>query len=138
MLSGRCYCGHVQLSIAGRPTKSVYCHCHDCRRWTGAPVAAFVQIAPEAVALDPEVEALEATTGVRRQACPQCGSPLVARFDYLPEQAFVPIGILDQAGELAPSLHCHAEARLPWLHIADQGIRVQGSARDTLNMSTDG
>ena len=68
-------------------------------------------------------------------SCPECGSPLAARFDYLPGQSYVPLGILDQAAELVPVRHCHADAKLPWLHIDDDAERVAGSARAELRQT---
>ena len=39
--TGRCYCGAVSLHSDTPPLTVAYCHCSDCRRWAGAPVAAF-------------------------------------------------------------------------------------------------
>ncbi len=39
--SARCYCGGTRLLFRAPPTTSSYCHCVDCRRWSGAPLAAF-------------------------------------------------------------------------------------------------
>ncbi len=131
-ISGRCYCGACILS--GGPVLTVsYCHCADCRRWTGAPVAAFAAVQSNAVALPKNAHVFETGQGVRRWTCPDCGSPLAASFDYLPEHIYLPLGILDQAGALPPRLHSHARSALPWLHIADDLPREGASARDRLN-----
>ncbi|WP_299375415.1 GFA family protein [uncultured Tateyamaria sp.] len=107
-----------------------YCHCGDCRRWTGAPVAAFAAF--DTTGLDiPGVDRSHAP-GVRRWHCAACGSPLAAQFDYLPDQTYVPVGIFDQADLLQPALHSHADSALPWLHIADALPRAEASARDVL------
>ncbi len=112
----------------------VYCHCADCRRWTGGPVAAFAAFADADFADAPALgRAFSAASGVERWTCGACGSPLAARFDYLPGQTYVPIGVLDQAADLAPSLHCHADARLPWIHVDDTLPRSDGSGRARLN-----
>lgn len=71
--------------------------------------------------------------GVQRWICHDCGSPLAARFDYLPGMIYVPLGILDQADQLPPDLHAHADCQLSWLHVADDLPRHVRSARDTLN-----
>jgi len=59
----------------------------------------------------------------------------MASFDYLPNQIYVPIGIIDQVDDLAPSIHCHADAKLSWLHLDDSLPSESGSARDVLNSS---
>ena len=56
----------------------------------------------------------------------------MATYDYLPDQTYVPLGVLDQADTLAPQLHCHADSALPWLHIDDDLPRSAASGRDTL------
>ncbi|MFL4468564.1 GFA family protein [Tateyamaria armeniaca] len=112
-----------------------YCHCTDCRRWTGGPVSAFAAFAETAMAGQLPDTCLQ-TGGVRRWTCPACGSPLGAAFDYLEGQIYVPLGIMDQAETLAPTLHSHHGSRLPWLHIADDLPRSEGTARDDLLGST--
>lgn len=57
---------------------------------------------------------------------------MLARFDYLPDQYYVPIGVLDQAEQLRPQMHCHADAALPWLHIADDLPRHGNTGRNAL------
>lgn len=74
--------------------------------------------------------------GVERWTCPTCGSPLAARFSYLPDQVYVPLGIMDQAADLVPQVHCHTDSALPWLHIDDDTPREGGTARDVLNSAT--
>ncbi len=70
--------------------------------------------------------------GVTRWFCRNCGSALVAHYDYLKEQVYVPIGILDQAPELKPQMHCFADAKMPWLHIDDDLERHTDSGSDAL------
>ncbi|MEL6765720.1 MAG: GFA family protein [Pseudomonadota bacterium] len=137
MITGRCYCGATTLSADASPFIVSYCHCEDCRRWTGAPLPAFVALPMGALKLTPEPEPFSAVPGVKRWVCGVCGSPMAAHFDYLPDQIYVPIGVVDQAATLAPELHSHAHATLPWLHVADDLPRHSGSARDALNASSD-
>lgn len=133
-ITGRCYCGAVSLRSGGAPLTVAYCHCSDCRRWTGAPVGAFAAFRETDLALVPtQGPGRTHNPGVARWNCPDCGSPLAARFDYLPGQVYVPLGLLDQADNLPPSLHCHADSCYSWLKIDDGQARAQGSGRDSLN-----
>lgn len=125
----------MTLSFHSEPKTVAYCHCADCKRWTGAPLPAFAAFGAgdiQGLNQDPR----EHTPGVQRWNCAACGSPMAASFDYLPEQIYVPLGILDQAGALAPKLHCHAEHALPWLHLEDDLPRSKGSGRNALNASS--
>ena len=132
--TARCYCGASRLTLLAAPLTAAYCHCVDCRRWTGAPVGAFVAFEATALRTDPPLgPGVSHSPGVERWNCPQCGSPLAATFDYLPGQVYVPLGILDQAAEIAPENHCHSDAALPWLHMEDGLPRDAGSARERLN-----
>ena len=112
-----------------------WCHCADCRRWTGAPAPAFAAFEAVRVTGAPEVTH---PSGVVRQNCPACGSPLAARFPYLPGQTYVPVGVLDRAEELTPGLHCHGASQLPWVRLDDDLPRHDASGRQMLNEAGDG
>lgn len=132
-ITGRCYCGKTRFSGSDLPFVVSYCHCSDCRRVSGAPVAAFAAFEEDTVHYTPNPGApVSHFDGVERWFCGACGSPLGARYDYLPGQIYVPLGLIDQAADLPPSLHSHAASGLPWLHIQDQLPRNDESARDAL------
>ena len=132
-VTGRCYCGKHKVTAPELPLTVTYCHCSDCRRVTASPLPAFAAFPEGAVAVTPDITPVSPLVpGVLRQFCPACGSQLTARFDYLPDQVYVPLGILDQADDLAPRLHCHAASALPWLHLDDGLPRADDSGRATL------
>jgi hypothetical protein len=133
-VTGRCYCGVTSFTASKQPLIVTYCHCADCRRVTGAPVAAFAAFQEADLQFTPgEGSAVEVTSGVKRTFCASCGSPLTGRYDYLPGQVYVPIGLLDQAHEFPPSVHAHEHNRLKWLHIDDDLERAAASSREMLN-----
>lgn len=130
-LTGRCYCGACSIS-AGPLLTAAYCHCADCRRVTGAPVTAFAAVPEGSVTITGPAQKIEAAAGVRREFCGTCGSPLTARFTYLPGHVYLPVGVMDHPETLAPRIHSHAASRLPWLHLTDDLPREDGSSRDVL------
>ncbi|MFK7751517.1 MAG: GFA family protein [Sedimentitalea sp.] len=133
-ISGRCYCGSITFWCASKPQVVAYCHCSDCRRATGGPVAAFAAFAEGEITFAPnEGQSVCVTAGVTRTFCGQCGSSLTGRYDYLPGQVYVSLGVIDQANDLAPDLHSHDAQRLKWLHIVDDKDRAQTSATQHLN-----
>jgi len=71
--------------------------------------------------------------GVDRWTCRVCGSPLAARFDYLPGQIYVPLGVIDQADRFPAQSHCYYGSRLPWLHAGDDLPKEEGSNRAALS-----
>lgn len=132
-ITGRCYCGQTTFHASARPQTTSYCHCSDCRRLSGAPVAAFAAFAPHQVHFTPSKGPRKSVTkGVDRWFCLGCGTQLAATYDYLPDQVYVPLGIIDQADTLPPEGHAHADSALPWLHIQDDAPRDAASARDRL------
>ncbi|POF33021.1 GFA family protein [Roseibium marinum] len=129
-ITGRCYCGATTIRATRQPMTIAYCHCADCRRVTGAPVAAFAAFDAAAVTFTPDAgQKVTATPGVERTFCGNCGSPISGRYDYLPGQVYIPVGVLEQANRLAPRLHAHASQRLTWLHIEDDLQRFDASSR---------
>ena len=132
-ITGRCYCGATKIRARTPPIAVAYCHCSDCRRVTGAPVAAFAAFESANVTFSPNAgRTASVTPGVTRSFCPTCGSPLAGRYDYLPDTVYIALGLLDQADNLPPGLHAHHASKLAWLHIDDQLQRQAGSARTQL------
>lgn len=134
IISGRCYCGRTRLQASAKPLSVTYCHCSDCRRLSGAPVSAFAAFSPDVLQITPNPDpAAPVSPGVTRRFCPDCGTQLSATYDYLPNQVYVPIGLLDQAADLPPNSHSHVASALPWHPITDELPRDAGSGRDRLN-----
>ncbi|MDX8347038.1 GFA family protein [Cognatiyoonia sp. IB215446] len=136
-LTGRCYCGALHVGTKASPQTVAYCHCSDCRRLSGAPVAAFAAFDPAHVVITPRwPDAKSHAKGVKRWFCPECGTQLGATYDYLPDQVYMPVGLFDQADRLQPQLHSHADSALPWLHIDDGLPRNAASSRASLTMAS--
>jgi hypothetical protein len=132
--TGRCYCGAITFSASQAPRTIAYCHCDSCRRATGGAVAAFAAFDEEAITFTPDDgRRIEINPGVSRTFCAACGSSLTGRYDYLPGQVYISLGVVDQADDFEPKLHTHDAERLRWLHIEDDLERVAGSGRSTIN-----
>jgi len=134
VVTGRCYCGVTTIHSKEAPKAISYCHCNDCRRVTGAPVAAFAGFNDSALSLKPnEGKSISVNSGVTRTFCESCGTPLAARYDYLPGVVYIALGIIDQANDFPPELHAHESNCYNWLSISDQCQRFPASARRELN-----
>ena len=121
------------MSTTRPPITVAFCHCSDCRRWTGSPAPAFAAFDSEDLSAEPALGAPVITNlGVERWNCKHCGSPLAAAFEYIPDQIYIPLGLIDQADQLPVEIHCFSEKQLPWLHVIDYATRGIGTARDTL------
>ncbi len=135
-ITGRCYCGARSIRADRAPQTVTYCHCDDCKRASGAPVAAFAAFDTGDVAFDPPLDRFaSAAPGARRWFCPECGSPLASAYDYLPGQIYLPLGLLDQADALPPRLHAHAAHCYRWLKLDDDLPRETASSRERLKQA---
>lgn len=101
----RCFCGAIRIEARGVPMISGYCHCQDCRDWSGAPMASFVMWPFEAVTITQGEEHLALFSRIPetpRGWCARCGGhigafrkdaepPTVASGPHVfPELSFVP------------------------------------------------
>ena len=55
---GTCYCGAVQIETTGDPIDMGFCHCDGCRKYSGAPIAAFTLWKPEQVKITKGADSL--------------------------------------------------------------------------------
>src|SRR3954453_23911226 len=78
--SGTCFCGAVEVEVAGSPEVMGYCHCRSCRWWSAAPVNAFTLWKPEAVRVTSGAEhvaTFQKTERSQRRYCRECGGHLM-------------------------------------------------------------
>ncbi len=77
---GACFCGAVEIAVAGQPVAMGYCHCTSCRSWSAGPVNAFVLWKPENVTVTKgadQIGAFAKTPMSRRMFCKVCGGHLM-------------------------------------------------------------
>jgi hypothetical protein len=106
-LTGKCFCGAVQLEVTGSPEGMGYCHCSSCRSWSGGPVNAFSLWKPEAVRITAGAENVamfQKTKTSQRQYCAKCGGHLMTNHP--------PFGLVDVFAATIPGL-----AFAPGVHV---------------------
>lgn len=75
--TGGCMCGAVRYEAIGDPKFVGHCHCHSCRKHSGAPVVTWVAFNPEQVTFtNGEPKLYESSPGIKRAFCGDCGTPL--------------------------------------------------------------
>ena len=119
-LTGACLCGSMTYEIFHRiGDVADYCHCEQCRRASGAPVVAWLQVAPADFrvtkgAAKPFASSAHST----RWFCPDCGAAL-----YMTDEKGASIGItlgtLDRPDAVRPTVHGWESERLEWFRTAD-------------------
>lgn len=130
MSQGGCMCGEIRFRAVGEPESVPYCHCGDCRRWSGAPVSLFVAFRVERVEfLLGELAVYESSPGVRRSFCERCGASLVYEDERLPGEVYVLIGAFDEPERFRPTEHSWVAHGYSGLEISDDLPRHGESAR---------
>jgi hypothetical protein len=117
--TGGCRCGAVRFSARAEPHHVSYCHCADCRRATGAPLAAFVGFMADEVSVDGgELRRFE-NGPVTRSFCGVCGSPISYADTRIGERIYFLLGVMDQPALYRPTQHAHVREQLPFVHMPD-------------------
>jgi hypothetical protein len=78
--TGRCFCGAVEIVLAGDPVAMGYCHCDSCRQWSASPVNAFTLWQPESVRVTKgadQIGTFNKTDNSFRKWCRRCGGHLM-------------------------------------------------------------
>src|SRR5213082_3337971 len=79
-LTGKCFCGAVEIEVSGSPEAMGYCHCSSCRSWSGGPHDAFSVWKAEAVRIAvgaEHVAMFQKSKLSQRQYCAKCGGHLM-------------------------------------------------------------
>lgn len=97
--TGKCFCGAIELEVAGAPEGMGYCHCASCRAWASARVHSWTGWKPEAVTVTRGAEHIgefsKSDMSIRK-FCKQCGSNVMTDHPTL--------GIVDICAGTLPSL----------------------------------
>lgn len=118
--TGGCLCGAVRFQARGAAKWTAYCHCHSCRKQTGAPVSAFAGFERSEVTFTQGAPATFASSpGVKRGFCSVCGSTLTYEGDRWPSEIHFHVGAFDAPQDFAPQGHAFVEERIAWLHLAE-------------------
>ena len=129
--SGGCMCGAVRFQTHGESFSVAHCHCHSCRKHTGAPVVTLAVFRADQVEFSgAERSHYESSPGALRGYCSQCGSPLTWEGDGgdLGPIVELHLSAFDQPEELVPTAHAFYPERLPWFDIVDDLPRYEGFA----------
>ena len=117
---GYCRCRSVTMHTKAEPGFTVFCHCDDCRRSTGAPVLASVAFPKNAVVW--ESKTTLATYGDEkswRLFCNACGSPVAQCHAEISDLIVFNTGFMEKPQVYAPRWHSFAVDQLPWLEMGD-------------------
>ena len=123
---GGCKCGNVRYRANGLPSNVAYCHCTDCRGYTGAPTMVWVAFDSDQVSfLKEKPKVFESSPGVEWGFCDICGTPLTWEADLSlfggdkKKIMEFTISSLDRPEDFVPDQHWQDAERIQWFDVAD-------------------
>jgi hypothetical protein len=122
MYTGSCLCGGIRFEIDGELPPIQVCHCTQCRKAQGAPLATNVPVPSERFRLLDGQELLrgfESSPGKQRMFCSRCGSPILSRRNDLPGVVRLRMGTIDGHVNARPAAHYWVAAKANWWNITD-------------------
>lgn len=125
--TGSCLCGGVRFAVSGPLAPIQVCHCSQCRKAQGGPVATNIPVDAAAFTLESGAEllqAFESTPGKQRVFCRRCGSPIYSRRDRLPGVLRLRAGTLEGDLPTALAFHAFVGSKANWWPLADCGDDV--------------
>ncbi|MGO4449989.1 GFA family protein [Phyllobacterium sp. TAF24] len=117
-LQGGCACGHIRYRLERNPIVVHCCHCHTCQRMSGSAFSINAMIETDQVTLIGDGVPTTSTDNPMMHRCPKCLLPLWGNHPMFgKDMAFVRVGNLDKADQLAPEVHYFTASKHPWVAI---------------------
>lgn len=120
-INGGCLCGSIRYVITDDLLYAGYCHCSECRRWTGSPFSASGGVRESEFALINGKTCLSSFKKGKNSTayfCKNCSSIV---YGEVPEHnmIFVMLGTLEESPSLKPQFHIYTNSKLGWYQIND-------------------
>ena len=120
-MKGSCLCGCVTYEIDGEIHNARYCHCTNCRKFSGTAYAAWGLARTDrfVVTSSPDNVTKYDSGGGLRVFCTTCGSPLWYEPNGLPQFRGIPLGAIDDRAVASPTMHVWTQSKVEWASIGD-------------------
>ena len=125
--TGGCLCGAVRYQTPWPPLMLGVCHCRHCQRQAGSAFSVVAAVPRAGLETSGMLTVYEddsdAGRPVYRKFCGTCGSPV---FTETPDgnaqgMIFIKAGTLDEAKDLAPTVHFWTSSAQDWVIIPEGG-----------------
>lgn len=121
-LAGSCLCGKVKIRVADEFDFLGYCHCSECRKWSGSAFAAGGRVNSgdfEIISGEEFVSFYPKSEATSLGFCSSCGASLFSK-KHKQDKYVVRLGILDDVPTRKPNVHIFAASKAPWFEITDE------------------
>lgn len=128
-MNGSCLCGGVRYETRGPLVYAGYCHCSQCRKFSGSALSAFGGLDAASFSVIQGVDLLgsyDKTSATRMRFCTRCGSSLFTE-KPLSKMVHLRLGTLDTEPSVWPQFHVHVESLPAWSAICDGLPCVDGN-----------
>jgi len=115
--TGSCLCGDVSFTYKSEPGMFLMCHCTDCQKSTGSPVASIIIVPEDDFSVNGSTSSYECEAKVTRSFCKICGSQIFSRIESAPGIVAIKTGVLDEQPNIKPNLVCWTKSKPNWLEI---------------------
>lgn len=122
MIHGSCLCKSITFELGGELRSARYCHCENCRKFSGMSPAVWAMAESAQLAITSEAASIaqyDSGRGVRC-FCSNCGSPLWFKSLDDPEIVAIPLGVLDDSDIPPPEKHLWVKSKPAWCAITDK------------------
>ena len=119
--SGGCLCGSVRYEARWPPLMVATCSCKNCQKQAGSALSVIAVLPRDALTVTGELTTYndrgETGNEVFRRFCGRCGSPVITDTPAAAQQGiiFIKAGTLDEAADLAPSVHYWTCSAQDWV-----------------------
>lgn len=121
MIKGSCLCGKIKYEITTPGIVMINCHCHQCRKASGAAYGSFFQTTLDFFNWLEGQEfrtEYEIAPGHIRTFCSQCGSPVPTNRAGT-NAVTVPAGAFDDDPGIEPAMNIFVSDKAQWHEIND-------------------
>ena len=130
VMTGKCLCGAVTITIGAHAGVASACHCSMCRRWTGAVQWGF-EAPVDGVEISGAVGLYRSSEFAERAWCKNCGTHLWLR-DIDAAYEFVP-GLFEDARDMPLAREVYADQAFACAALAGDHHRVTRAKYEASN-----
>ena len=123
--TGSCLCGDVNFSYKSDPVMFLMCHCTDCQKSTGSPVASIIVVSENDFSVSGPTSSYECEAKVTRSFCKICGSQVFCRIESAPGVVAIKTGVLDEQPTAKPNLVCWTKSKPDWFDISHPKVSFE-------------
>lgn len=122
---GGCLCGAVRYTASWPPLATAVCHCKNCQKQAGSALSVVAVLPRDGLSVSGGLTVYQdqGTSGqaVYRKFCGTCGSPVITDTPAAEAQGiiFIKAGTLDEAADIAPTLHYWTASAQHWFVFPD-------------------